>query len=369
MSKQLFLYSVFLLLFFLFSYLFIDTNLTYLHSLYTGFYSDYRIITTFVYFLLVSFFFLFYLYFLKKKITSELHKKLIVVSLLFLVFSYPAILSYDIFNYLATAKVLYFYKENPYLVMPIEFQGDPMLLFTRAANKFALYGFSWTALSGIPFVLGLQNFLAQLFLLKGMVGLFYLGLIYTLHKITKSLDTLLFFSLNPLVLVETFIGSHNDIVMMFFALSAFYFLKKKYILLAFVLLAVSIFVKFSTIFLLPIFIYVLYSYIKEKTINWNRIWFYSAILMFSVFLLAPLREEIYPWYAIWFLPFITLLKGFRKLKIVSVSLCFGLLLSYVPYMLLGHYLYPVPFLKIALVAFPVLCTFLYLQLAPYENNK
>lgn len=368
MSKQLFLYSVFLLLFSLFTYLFIDTNLIYLHGLYTGFYSSNRIITTSVYLLLVSLFFIFYLYFLKKKITSELHKKFIIVSLLFLIFSYPAILSYDIFNYLATAKVTYFYKENPYLVMPIEFQGDPMLLFTRAANKFALYGFSWTALSGIPFILGFQNFLAQVFLLKGMVGLFYLGLVYILHKITKSWDTILIFSLNPLVLMETFISAHNDIVMMFFALSAFYFLKKKHIFLAFALLSVSIFVKFSTIFLLPIFIYVLYTYIKKKDINWNRIWFYSAILMFSVFLLAPLREEIYPWYAIWFLPFISLLKGFRKLKILSMSLCFGLLLSYVPYMLLGHYLYPVPFLKTSLVVFPVLCTFLYLQFAPYENN-
>src|SRR3989344_6199998 len=155
MNKIIASYLFFLIIFTFFSYLFIDPNLTYLHFLYTDFYFSNRLLFTISYILFIIIFYVFYFYILtlsKKGIISLLQlKKLLKFSSIGLIFSYPAMLSFDIFNYIITAKTIFFYRENPYIVMPIEFLNEPFLSFTRAANKIALYGFSWIILSGVPY--------------------------------------------------------------------------------------------------------------------------------------------------------------------------------------------------------------------------
>ena len=295
--KKIIYFSYFLLLVFFsfFSYLFIDPNLVYLKNLYTGFVFENREVTTLLYIVLVMAFFLGYSQILKniRMIDISSLKLLIGLTALILVFSYPAFLSFDIFNYIATAKTLFFYGENPYLVMPIEFAGDPLLLFTHAANKIALYGPLWIGLTSIPYFLSFGHFLTILFSLKVFIALFYLGTIYTLWKITKNVFSIVFFAFNPLVVVETLMSSHNDIVMMFFALVSFYFLSKRKIFLAMSFLIVSILIKYATIFLIPVFIYVLIKIVKREKNYWDNIYLISAILMFTIFLLSSLRVEIY----------------------------------------------------------------------------
>lgn len=353
MNKKLFLYGIFIFSFTIFSYLFVDRNFTPLHFLYSGVSSNYRFLVTAIYTAFVVLFFAFYLSFFKKEMSFPQVKKFILVSLLCLVISYPAIFSFDIFNYMATSKVTYFYKENPYIVMPNEFTNDSTLIFTRATNKVALYGPTWIIVSGIPFILGLNIFLLQLLLTKLLIAFFYPITSFILYKLSKSIKSLIFFALNPLVLVETFVSAHNDIVMMFLALSSFYLLKKKKIFFSLVLLTLSIFVKFATIALMPLFIFVLWKYIKKKEVEWNKIWLYSAILMFLVVLVSPIREELYPWYAVWFIPFVALLTGYERLKVLTIAFSMGLLFSYIPYMYLGHYLFPELLLKTLLIVIPV----------------
>ena len=70
--------------------------------------------------------------------------------------------------------------------MPIDFIGEPTLMFTRAANKLALYGIFWTFISGIPYVLSFGNYLISIFMFKLFAALFYLGLIFLIWKL-KSL--------------------------------------------------------------------------------------------------------------------------------------------------------------------------------------
>lgn len=352
-------YVFFILLFTLFSYLFIDPNFIYLSNLYTGVAYSYRLLISIAYGVFIVIFFGFYIYFLAyfKKQKLDFNRLLLLITPLFLlIFSYPTMISYDIFNYLATAKVTFFYQENPYLVMPIEFLNDTMLMYTRAANKYALYGPSWIVLTGIPFFFSAGNVLFQILLFKILVVIFYIATLFILYKLTKSYYSIIFFGLNPLVIIETFVSGHNDIVMVFFILLGFYLLKQNKITSSFLSLLFSIFIKFASLFLLPVWLYVLYRRSKGKEIKWDKIWIVSFFLMLSIFLLSPIREELYPWYFIWLLPFVALIKN-KNLSLASISLSFGLLFYYIPYMYTGYYILA---LKAVFVLIP--SAFLYILL-------
>jgi len=372
--KKLLIYGYCCLLFFFsfFSYLFIDPGLLYLRNFYTGFFSENRLVVIILYTLFICLFFLTYYLFIKLVRSEKLPLKqiflLIVANVSILLFSYPAILSFDIFNYIATAKVAFFYHENPYIVMPYEFIGDPLLLFMHAANKVALYAPFWTLLSAIPHLLGFNNFLITLFNLKFFISLFYVAGAFLVWKISKNIYSVVLFALNPLIVIETLVSSHNDIVMMFFALCAFFFAFKKKFILALLFLFFSIFIKYATIVLLPIFIYMLIKYKSGEKIDQQNIFLIAAFLMFIVFLFSFLREEIYPWYAIWFLTFISFLPKKKNLVVLSAALSFGLLLRYVPFMFLGTYFGLTPLIKVCVTVIPVFIVLAWSLISKYAKK-
>lgn len=350
-------YFLFLLLFTLFSYLFIDPNLIYLKSIYTGYAFSNREVVSIVYCLFILLFFLFYFYFLKliKNINLSIKEIIFLISgtSVILFFSYPAMLSYDIFNYIATAKVTFFYQENPYLIMPIDFKGDPLLLFTHAANKTALYGPFWIFLTGIPYLLGFGNFILTTFSFKLFSTISFILTCVLSYKLTKNKLSLVLIGLNPLILIESLISTHNDIVMMFFALLAFYFLLKNKQIKSYSLLFLSFLIKFATIFLLPVFL--IFKKLKD---NQRSIFLFLA--MFVIFLLSSLREEIYPWYAIWFLIFAFLNPKNKLILYVSLAFSFSLLFRYVPYMYFGTHFGNTPLIKTSVTFFFPFITLIYL---------
>ncbi|KKQ96296.1 MAG: hypothetical protein A3C27_02460 [Candidatus Levybacteria bacterium RIFCSPHIGHO2_02_FULL_39_36] len=342
-SFFLFIFS--LILFSLFSYGFIDPNLIYFRNIFTNFAFQQRELTTFIYGALVlSLFISFYFIFKKPKFDFKNIRNLIILTTIILLFSYPATLSYDIFNYITTAKVTFHYQENPYIVFPIEFVNDPYILFTRAANKTALYGPFWILLSAVPHFAGLSNFVLTLFSFKAFIALFYIGTVYLLQKIDRN--AVLFFALNPLVIIETLVSAHNDIVMIFFALLAFYFIKTKKLFSIFALIG-SILIKVGTIFLVPVYLLTLLNKVKGE-----KVYIYATISMFFVFLLSPLREELYPWYAIWFLAFVSLIPGREKMKELLIFFSLGLMLRYIPYMWSGNYFGATPLVRNLLMVIP-----------------
>lgn len=330
-----------LFLFVIFSYAFVDPNLFYLRFLYSGFFSNYREASAIIYIILISLFFLFYgfisLQVYENKIKTNVVMVLIGITLGVTFLSYQAMLSHDIFNYLTTAKVFFFYHENPYVVMPIEFVGEPYLAFTRAANKIALYGPTWLILSGIPYVLGFGNFILTLFNFKLFIAFFYVANGIILSKLKKNTFPLVLFLLNPLVVIETLVSAHNDIVMVFFALLSYYLIQKKKIFIAIIAFILSVLIKYATIMLLPVFVYLVLKTLQKEKINWNKIFSFSGWIMLGVFLLSPLREEFYPWYVIWFFSFAVLVKKKSILFIMSLILTFTTLFRYVPVIYTGSY--------------------------------
>ncbi len=309
-----------------FSYGYIDPHLSKLFP-YVAYY--HRQEATIIFFVLLTILFWCYLYFLKH------HPKIwvIAVSALLLVFSYPG-LSYDIFNYMTTAKVLYTYRENPYVVMPIEIPNEPYLAFTRAANKVALYGPVWLAISAAPHFLGLGNVWATMFAFKAVNAAAYVLFSWLVYRWTKNWTNVVFFALNPLVLIEVLVNGHNDIYMMILAVAA---LRYKNI---FALIA-SWFIKGATVPLIFVF---------KKSFRWTY-WVLAAVF----FILAPLREELYPWYAVWLIAPAAMLpyKQNKFLWQFTVALSFSLELRYLPYLWMGYYEGPGPMLRVLLTAVPV----------------
>lgn len=349
MKKIVFaIYILVLLSLIFFSYAFVDPNLPYLKKVYSGFAFQHRGLTTLLYSFFIFLFFIFYslfLWLLKRKRLSINNIKWLIGITSFLIFSYPAMLSYDIFNYTTTAKTLFFYRENPYIIMPIEFISDPFLLYTHAANKIALYGPVWIVLTLIPYLFGFGNFLLNILSLKLLIGAFYLGMVFLIWTISKNIFSVALFALNPLVVVETLESGHNDVVMIFFALFSFFLLAKKKVFLGVVFLMFSVLIKYATLLLLPLFVYGAWKILKKQWVDWENMWYFSAWAMFIAFLLSPIREEIYPWYAIWFLSFITLIPKKRLLLGISLVFSFSLLFRYTPYMLTGTYLGLTPVVK------------------------
>lgn len=363
----LFIYSLILICLAIFSWGFIDINFP-LHGAYdlSRIVWLHRDLSTVIYLFFVTALFVCYGYLLYLVFMKKVHTKYIFtvigITVVILFFSWPAF-AYDIFNYIATAKLTFIYKENPYLVMPIEIPNEPMLAFMHAANKVALYGFVWIALTGIPLALGFGNLLATVFTFKGFVLLFYLLLLWLIWQISgKNLKALTFFALNPLVILETMVSGHNDVVMMAPALAAFYAFQKNKVIFSVLFLFLSIFIKMATIVLVPVFVYLFYMRFKHRKTDWEIIWQWSALLMFAAFFFAPIREEIYSWYLIWPLTFAALALKNNLLVWISIGFSFGLPLRFAPYLFTGEWSGITPAVKKLVTFIPPALTAVYYEI-------
>lgn len=290
----------------------------------------------------------------KKRIALRGIQLLIGACFLLLV-SFPS-LSNDVFNYMATARVTYQYRENPYIVMPIEIPNEPMLAFLHAANKIALYGPVWIAFTFVPHVISSGNLLASIFVFKVFSATFYLLLLYGLWKISqKNIWPVVFVGLNPLVVMETFIAGHNDVVMMALAVWSFYFLMRWknhhslfLILYSLFLILASIGIKYATIVLVPVWIYMLLK--KKWDVETLGRWGFWAMMI--IFFLSPLREEMYPWYYIWPLTFASLLPPKSLPAYISYGFSFGLMFRYAPFLLTREWGGVTPIVKKLVTSIP-----------------
>lgn len=358
-------YILILIILALYTYGFVDPNLVLSTSnLYKKFHQplfelvfNNRPLSTTIFIVVIFLFSIFYFLSIrlavKKKLNLGQLKRLLGITVGILILSYPAF-SYDIFNYIFTAKVSYYYHENPYLVMPIEFIGDPNIAFTRAANKLALYGPSWIIISLIPFLAGLNNLILTIFSFKALVAVFYLATTWMIWKLSKNMLSVVIFALNPLIVIETLVSGHNDIVMMFFALLSYLLLKERKIGFAVISLGISILVKYATIVLLPIFLYAALKTIRKEKVDWDKVYLMSWLVMFIVFLVSPLREEIYPWYVIWFLSFAVFMRQVNILLVTTIVLSITTILRYPPVLYTGEYTGITPVAKEVLTFVPII---------------
>ncbi len=266
-----------------------------------------------------------------------------------LLFSYPA-LSYDIYNYVMTAKVTYLYRENPYVIQPVEIPSEPGLAYTRAANKTALYGPVWIMLTALPHVASLGNIALGIVAFKGFVFVFYAAFLMLVYRKTRRMDQVLLFALHPLVLLEVIGSGHNDMVMVTLSYAGLLLWRRKPVAFkaaGLVLFAASVLIKGASIVLLPLFLLP-----RRPLAETMRIAFW---LSFAVFFVSPLREEMYPWYAVWWLAPAAFIPIRPKTVIHAVGFWFGmgLMLRYVPWIATREYGGITPAVRIILMLVPL----------------
>src|SRR3989344_1465013 len=294
--------------------------------------------------------FFFYLMILRrvheKKIDKQTIWFLTITTTLILTFSYNAF-SYDLFNYMFDAKIITYYNQNPYVHKALDFPGDPMLSFMHWTHRLYPYGPTWLGLT-VPLSIGIKFFLPTFFLFKILMSLSFLGTVFFIGKILQKLSSkdelfcVAFFALNPLVIVESLVSAHNDIVMMFFAIWALYLLMSKKYVRSIILFILSIGVKFATAFLVPVFLLIYFFKKRNKRLNWEILFSAIAILMVVPVVLATIRTSFQPWYLLNLLPFVALVSKKSYFFIPSIILSLFSLLQYLPFLYLGNWDMPVP---------------------------
>lgn len=293
-----------------------------------------------IYLAILTIFFI--LYFLTLKFIKRLSKRevwIIIFAVTILLFaSYPAF-SYDFFNYMFTAKTVLVYHQNPYAVVPLQFTGvDTWINFMRWTHLPSAYTPLWIALTLPPYLFGFGYFLLIMWNIKIVVAGFFLATAWLIGKIMRKLDkdlettAVVVFALNPLILIESLVSSHNDIVMMALAMLSFWLYLNRKTTLSVITLALSVAAKLMTIFLIPVYLF-----------RWNRI--VSLFLIVFGLTLVLYQREVLPWYWVWVMPFIALLPQFEEVSFLGGAVSLGLLLRYAPFLYKGDYNAPVPFLN------------------------
>lgn len=288
----------------------------------------------------------------KRKLGRRQVWRLILLTAGILWLSYNAF-SYDLFNYIFDAKIFTFYHQNPYRYRALDFTGDPMLGFMHWTHRYYPYGPVWLALTIPLSFLGFQRLLPTMILFKGLAVASYLGACWLLEKILHQLKAprpllgLAIFAFQPLLVIETLVSGHHDLLMMGLVLAAFWFWLKEKRGLAFLMLLLSIGIKFATALLLPVFIWLTWSAYRRasRKINWEQVWLACFGLMMAAVLLAIRRTNLQPWYWLYPFPFLIFLRRRRWLFWPMMALSIGLLLHYAPFFYLGHWNPPVPAIK------------------------
>lgn len=305
-----------------------------------------RDLSTAIFLVIVVLMTFFYIYFLdqaiKKKLKSNLVRNLVIITGLILSFSYVAF-SYDLFNYIFDAKIITFYHENPYFKRALDFPGDPMLSFMHWTHRYYPYGPIWLVLTVPLSFAGMQIFLVTYFLFKFLATIFYFGSVYLVYKINKHMNkgseifNTVLFALNPLVIIESLVSSHNDIAMVFFALLGIYLYLVKNKLLGIISVVISAAIKIPTaVLLLPMLINIL-PINKKYKLEGDR--FITSIVLLSTLgiFYSMTKLEIQPWYFLWLLPFLSLLKPNKFILCLIIGVTLGLLLRYSVFLYFGNW--------------------------------
>lgn len=368
-----FLYAIASIALFLYSYTQVDLSLTlsrvsiwqvtqrWFQSI--GYFN--RPFSTVIFIAILAMFFVLYIVMLlginKKKFTARQIWVIIGIITMTAVFSYPAF-SYDFFNYLFTAKTVLLYHRNPYMVIPLQFTGiEPWLSFLHWTHLPSAYTPLWIIVTLLPYILGFGYFLLIMWSLKIVVAAAYIATVIGIQKILEKVDKsrallgMAIFALNPLVIIESLVSAHNDILMMALAIWAIVLFQRGNRWGSWALLSLSVAMKLMTIFLIPAFF-----------MKWNRR--IALLSIFLGFIAVIFQREVLGWYWVWIVPFVALVPDLWPLVVLATGVSLGLLLRYAPFLYLGNWNDPAPYLKMWGTIIPIVLSVI-IVFVPYFRKK
>lgn len=230
-------------------------------------------------------------------------KIVIALSVIFSL-AYP-MLSSDVFKYLFSAKEIIVYHTNPYIYPPNTFPEDTWIRFMRWVHTTTPYGPVFTALTIPYYLIGMGKFVPILYMFKLDQVAWYLLSIWIIGKITRSQKWVdskivlaqLFFALNPLIIMEWLVNTHNDAIMITLLLGSVYLLILEKRAWSFIVLALSVGIKYVTVIFLPLL------FIPKL---FQKYFSLSMTYLLSVLTLVPLiyhySWQYQPWYVTWLIP-------------------------------------------------------------------
>ncbi len=307
-----------------------------------------KLLLSWSYFVIISLLFVAWVFMLtglkKKSFFLRGHyrqKKWLIILIYFLLIS-PFLfannaLSHDLFNYIFNAKMVIVYHANPHSKVALDFAADHWTRFMHNTHTPAPYWYGWTAISLLPFVLGLGKFTLtwlsfKLFSLASLIGLFFSlkALAQKLEIKVKTWHWATVF-LNPFFLIEFLGNGHNDLWMMLFLVIALIWLvaaiknqscslgrirlrDSQLILGSALWFLLSISIKLATLIVLPwLLLLGLLAYLRINHVLWQTfaVWFKKKIdtllkltpLVFSIafflLLFSARSRQFLPWYLSW----------------------------------------------------------------------
>lgn len=341
------IYSIILLFFAIYSYSQIDLNLTLSsNQIYQNFqqqliqlgYFNRPFSTAILILLLISLYitYLLILFLAKKnKLTVKNIAFLTGLTVIILFFAYSAF-SHDIFNYMFDARIVTTYGENPYIHSALDYPNDLWTRFMHWTHRTYPYGPVWLILT-LPFsYLGFGKFVLTLFNFKLLFTLSHVGNVFLIYKILNKMDSKLsllgtaVYAFNPVVLIESLVSPHNEVMMLFFLLFSIYlmFVKNNKIM-AFLNLLLSGGIKFVTLIVLII--------IPLKKIKIIHFLILSLFFLTGALVIEIIYREPYSWYFIPVLGISALLVKHKSTNILTSGASLAAMLRYLPFIYTGEY--------------------------------
>lgn len=199
----------------------------------------------------------------------------------------PPLLSRDVFSYMFYGKIATAYGHNPYLVTPQRFAADPLFPLTSLywKNTPVVYGPLFTLLSMFLVRLAGNQVTLGVYLFKSTAALFNLACVLLIWYLLgnyaprrQAFGTMLY-AWNPLIIIHSAGGAHNDVIMAALALGALALLMKGRRYSGFFLLCLSFMIKYITLILAAC--YILYRFRKRADL---KSWLREACLLGAMFL-------------------------------------------------------------------------------------
>ncbi len=166
--------------------------------------------------------------------------------------------SHDVFHYIAEARTLWVYDENPMQVAPNAHRRDFMYRYVHVWERTpSPYGPGWALLTFFPLKLAPEEPLALFISFKMFSGLFLAGSTWVAYLIARrlqparALSAAVLVGWSPLAFIQVGDAGSNDPLMLFFMLLSLYFAMDRRWWWCFPMLAVASSVKFVPLLVGP----------------------------------------------------------------------------------------------------------------------